>query len=301
MTLLIMGGYPTPLPTKVQGTLPVVPVPRGWSGIIKAGEEGKAVAVLTREMGTAIERLQAAFDPEEIILFGSRAYGRPRPDSDVDLLVVLRGAVEPTEARERRAREALGADGWRRVDGHVWAYTAEEMREQLHRGDTAVRDALTKGKQLFPGNGRSRYVDLAGEWSATGAKETLLQQAREDLDMAEALLEIVGTRMNQWWGVAFHAQQAAEKALKALIYHLGGEPERTHSLSELALRASTLGPAQGRPVLLKYQPRLAELEKHAVQARYENAPSVSEAEARAAVDTAGGVLEDVTTIVSAQP
>ena len=29
------------------------------------------------------------FHPEKIILFGSYAYGRPRPDSDVDLLVVL--------------------------------------------------------------------------------------------------------------------------------------------------------------------------------------------------------------------
>ena len=29
------------------------------------------------------------FHPEKIILFGSYAYGRPRPDSDVDLLVIL--------------------------------------------------------------------------------------------------------------------------------------------------------------------------------------------------------------------
>jgi predicted nucleotidyltransferase len=29
------------------------------------------------------------FDPDKIILFGSYAYGKPTPDSDVDLLVVM--------------------------------------------------------------------------------------------------------------------------------------------------------------------------------------------------------------------
>ena len=35
------------------------------------------------------ERIAQQFHPERIILFGSYAYGRPTPDSDVDLLVVL--------------------------------------------------------------------------------------------------------------------------------------------------------------------------------------------------------------------
>ena len=35
------------------------------------------------------ERIAREFQPERIILFGSYAYGKPRPDSDVDLLVVL--------------------------------------------------------------------------------------------------------------------------------------------------------------------------------------------------------------------
>lgn len=254
-----------------------------------------SVAVLTREMEAAIERLRAAFDPEEIILFGSRAYGQPRPDSDVDLLVVVRSAAEPLAARERRAREALGTDGWQLVDGHVWAYTPQEMREQLRRGDTAVRDALVRGEPLFPENGRSRYAAMAGEWSATGAKAEFLQKGREDLILADKALSPPVVP----WGAAFHAQQAAEKALKALIYHLGGEPERTHSLSELALRAMEIDATRGRSVFVKYQPRLAELQQHAVQPRYTNVPPVSEAEARTAVETARGILEDVIGIVGA--
>jgi HEPN domain-containing protein/predicted nucleotidyltransferase len=256
------------------------------------------VAGLTQEMVSAVDRLVAAFHPEEVVLFGSRAYGTAREDSDMDLLLVLRPTDEPQDVRQRRAREALGADDWCRVDGHVWAYTPEELREELRRGSTAIRDALARGERLFPPGGRSRYAHLAEEWSATGAKETLLQKAREDLDTAEVLLGIVGSRMSQWWTVAFHAQRAAEKALKALIYHLGGEPERTHSQSELALRASGLDPVRGRALFLKYQPQLAELERHAVQPRYADAPPVGEAEARAAIELARAVVADVTAVVN---
>ena len=37
----------------------------------------------------AVERLVAEFHPEQIILFGSHAWGTPTHDSDVDLFVVL--------------------------------------------------------------------------------------------------------------------------------------------------------------------------------------------------------------------
>ena len=45
------------------------------------------------------------FHPSKIVLFGSHAYGKPTPESDVDLLVVLgfRGN-EVNKAREIRAR-----------------------------------------------------------------------------------------------------------------------------------------------------------------------------------------------------
>ena len=35
------------------------------------------------------EALVREFQPSRVILFGSRVYGTPRPDSDVDLLVVM--------------------------------------------------------------------------------------------------------------------------------------------------------------------------------------------------------------------
>ena len=41
---------------------------------------------------------------EEIRLFGSRARGEARPDSDLDLLLILRGGLTPERERQLRAR-----------------------------------------------------------------------------------------------------------------------------------------------------------------------------------------------------
>lgn len=254
------------------------------------------MATLTPTMETAVAQLRASLDPEEIILFGSRAYGTPRPDSDMDLLIVLRPTTEAMAARERRARETLGLGGWRSVDGHVWALTAAELRVQLQRGSVSMRDALQRGTRLYPEGGQSRYAGWAGEWSGTGAKETLLQKAQGDLLTAERMLQPPVVP----WVVAFHAQQAAEKALKALIYHLGGEPARTHSLGDLAFMAAELDRTAGRQVFLKHQAAMGELEKHAVEPRYLDAPEVSAAEARAAVETARAVLAEVSAVVNEQ-
>jgi predicted nucleotidyltransferase len=50
-----------------------------------------------------VRRLVAEFDPEEIILFGSRAWGEPRQDSDYDLCVIV------SENEERSLEHAVRA------------------------------------------------------------------------------------------------------------------------------------------------------------------------------------------------
>jgi predicted nucleotidyltransferase len=40
-----------------------------------------------RQIQAVVKRIAAEFNPERIIVFGSYAYGKPRPDSDVDLLI----------------------------------------------------------------------------------------------------------------------------------------------------------------------------------------------------------------------
>ena len=44
---------------------------------------------LDKTLNAIVKHLVQRFDPDQIILFGSRARGAPRKDSDIDLLVVL--------------------------------------------------------------------------------------------------------------------------------------------------------------------------------------------------------------------
>jgi hypothetical protein len=54
-----------------------------------------------------IRRLVHEFDPEQIILFGSRAWGQPRPDSDYDLFVIDSDAQEKPAQRATRGYRCL--------------------------------------------------------------------------------------------------------------------------------------------------------------------------------------------------
>ena len=57
---------------------------------------------------TVVERLKAEFQPEEIYLFGSHAWGTPTEDSDVDLMVILPQSDERPIRRDQRAQHCLG-------------------------------------------------------------------------------------------------------------------------------------------------------------------------------------------------
>jgi predicted nucleotidyltransferase len=56
----------------------------------------------------AVERLKAEFQPEEIYLFGSHAWGTPTEDSDVDLMVIVKDSDERPIRRMQRAHRCLG-------------------------------------------------------------------------------------------------------------------------------------------------------------------------------------------------
>ena len=56
---------------------------------------------------TAVERLVAEFQPEQIWLFGSYAWGEPTPDSDLDFLVVVPESEEHPLDRMQHAHRCL--------------------------------------------------------------------------------------------------------------------------------------------------------------------------------------------------
>lgn len=52
----------------------------------------------------AFERLREDPEVETVVLFGSRARGEARADSDLDLLVILQGSLTPAREKQWRQR-----------------------------------------------------------------------------------------------------------------------------------------------------------------------------------------------------
>jgi hypothetical protein len=55
-----------------------------------------------------VRRLVAEFDPEQVILFGSHAWGTPTVDSDIDLFVIVPTSDQTPIRRAQRAHRCLG-------------------------------------------------------------------------------------------------------------------------------------------------------------------------------------------------
>ena len=127
-----------------------------------------------------------------------------------------------------------------------------------------------------------RRAALARRW---------LAQARTDLVLATVVLERDREGL-EGWAAAFHAQQAAEKALKAVLVARGEDPPRIHNLRALV----AVLPSDLR--LSASPDDLASLTQFASATRYLVDPSggVEDAtweEAESAVVVAAGVLSEV--------
>jgi predicted nucleotidyltransferase len=107
----------------------------------------KAQGQARRIIQAIVRRLVEEYQPEKIILFGSYAYGRPRPDSDIDLLVV----------KETNATFAQRWAGVLRLVSplrHGYAIspvvmTPEELAERVAQGEPFVAEILAKGEVLY--------------------------------------------------------------------------------------------------------------------------------------------------------
>ncbi len=77
-----------------------------------------------------LRRLVAAYQPERVYLFGSRARGEVRPDSDYDLLLVVPDDAPSERRRSRLAYEVLRGTGVA-ADVLVCTRTWFERRERL--------------------------------------------------------------------------------------------------------------------------------------------------------------------------
>lgn len=93
----------------------------------------------------AVRRIARRLQPERIILFGSYAYGRPDPDSDVDLLVIMRSREHPFD-RANRVDDLLED---RPVAMDILVRTPKEIAEYRKGFHPFWEEVLGKGKILY--------------------------------------------------------------------------------------------------------------------------------------------------------
>jgi predicted nucleotidyltransferase len=77
-----------------------------------------------------VRRLVAAYKPERIYLFGSKARGDEGPDSDYDLLLVVNDDAPPEQQRSRLAYQALRGTGVA-ADVIVWTQSRFDLRSRV--------------------------------------------------------------------------------------------------------------------------------------------------------------------------
>ena len=121
-----------------------------------------------------------------------------------------------------------------------------------------------------------------------GAREYVLRwvrKAEENLRAAYAMVD-----KGIYSAACFHAQQAAEMALKGIMIHLEGTQPLTHALAEMARML------KGRhSIALPDERELRWLQEHYLQARYPNArlSEYTAEEAERAISIAAEVVQTV--------
>ena len=200
---------------------------------------------------------------EQVILFGSRARGDYREDSDIDLLVITNESglnnAEYTalcRAASRKSEEAYGGMGQGVQVLPMPAGRFDECRRaRNHVAGQAARDG-------FDGAGRKVRYELAE------AERTNWPDLRQRISNAQRNLSDLEVMINGGGSpeaIGFHAQQALENALKGWISALDGAYINEHDIANLA----GIVRQHEREMDTDAGERLAWLSKYAVKYRYE--------------------------------
>ncbi len=107
---------------------------------------GTAVSIRPELLTEATRRLTVEFNPEQVWLFGSHAWGEPDEGSDLDLMVVVRDSEEAPTHRAQRAHRCLqGLE----VAKDVIVKTRAEVERFRNVRSSLVAEILERGRLLY--------------------------------------------------------------------------------------------------------------------------------------------------------
>jgi uncharacterized protein len=87
--------------------------------------------------------------PDKVILFGSRAKGTARADSDYDFMVIKETAFFETNSRRKEAGKLGRALAKFRVANDILMYSADEIEQRREWRNNIVVYALKEGRVLY--------------------------------------------------------------------------------------------------------------------------------------------------------
>jgi uncharacterized protein len=96
-----------------------------------------------------VTRIVEASHPQKVVLFGSRARGEPRSESDYDLLVIK----QSDQPRYRRAVPLYEAQVGLLANVDIMVYTPDEVSEWSDVPEAFVTTAIREGKVLYEAKG----------------------------------------------------------------------------------------------------------------------------------------------------
>jgi len=94
-----------------------------------------------------VKKLKKDYKPLKIILFGSHAYGQPKDDSDLDLLILKNTRRRPVD-RFVNVKRIIYNPKWR-IPISPLVYTPKELENRLRMGDDFISEITKKGIVLY--------------------------------------------------------------------------------------------------------------------------------------------------------
>lgn len=105
----------------------------------------KHSAKWTRAVEEVTRRIVATAQPQRVLLFGSSVKGKVGVDSDLDVLVIVRGPVHRRQLAQRIYRNLHGVG----MPVDVIVATEEDIRQYGDKPGMILRSALSEGKVLY--------------------------------------------------------------------------------------------------------------------------------------------------------
>ena len=100
-------------------------------------------------LGKMVRAIVDEVDPEQVILFGSRARGDERKNSDVDLIVVEAEPFGPERSRHKELVRIYHALAGFRIPADVLVYSHDDVDYWRDSLNHVLARALREGKVLY--------------------------------------------------------------------------------------------------------------------------------------------------------